>query len=96
MPNRNTTHTGNQYSGRSNHLDDTPLSPTQSGGRLPEAKWFGIGLSGGGKNLLPITTDVTIAAGSTLDLGGGTQQVNSLSGYGSLTSSNTGRPLSSQ
>jgi len=41
-------------------------------------------------NLLPTTTVVTIAANATLDLGGGSQQVASLSGAGSILNSNTG------
>jgi len=43
---------------------------------------------GGGSNLLPATTALTIAANSTLDLSGGSQQIGSLTGSGTVT--NTG------
>ena len=42
------------------------------------AKWEGVGGSGGNLNLLPVSTALSIATGSTLDLGGGSQQVASL------------------
>ena len=48
--------------------------------------------AGGAPNLLPITTALTISANGTLDLNGGTQQVASLSGYGTLTTSSTTWP----
>ena len=41
-------------------------------------------------NVLPTTTALFIAANSTLDLGGGSQQVASLAGSGSVINSNTG------
>lgn len=43
-----------------------------------------------GSNLLPVTTAVSIASGSTLDLAGGNQQIASLSGAGSVTKSSAG------
>ena len=47
-------------------------------------------LSGGAfSNLLPITTPLTVAASSTLDLNGGNQQVASLDGSGQVTNSST-------
>jgi autotransporter-associated beta strand protein len=51
----------------------------------------------GGANILPATTALTIAAGSTLDLGGGSQQVASLGDYspgagGSVINGNPGSP----
>ena len=48
-------------------------------------------LSGGAfSNILPITTPLTVAASSTLDLNGGNQQVASLDGSGTVTNSSTG------
>jgi autotransporter-associated beta strand protein len=42
-------------------------------------------------NLLPVTTDLFVAAGGTLDLSGGAQQVDSISGAGVVTNSVAGR-----
>ena len=44
---------------------------------------MGLGITGlpGGNNLLPVTTPLTIAGSSTLDLGGGSQQIASLCDY---------------
>ena len=59
------------------------------------AKW-GLGISGlpaatggGGDNVLPAATSLTIASSAALDLAGGSQQVASLSGAGAFISSNT-------
>ena len=41
-------------------------------------------------NILPTTTDLSIALGATLDLNGGSQQVDSLSGSGTITNSAQG------
>ena len=51
--------------------------------------WLNGGAGSGGNNVLPVTTPLTIAAGSTLDLNGGTQQVASLAGAGTVTNSGT-------
>ena len=43
-----------------------------------------------GNNVLPVTTDLFIASGGTLDLFGGFQQADSLSGSGAVTNSISG------
>ena len=91
---RNTIHSGNQSQAEL-IIYDYPLSSSQMQQveNYLDAKWFGIG--GGGNNLLPITTPLTIAANGTLDLGGASQQVASLSDSapgsgGSIINSSTG------
>ena len=46
-----------------------------------------------GNNVLPVTTDLFIASGGTLDLFGGFQQADSLSGSGAVTNSISGEAV---
>jgi fibronectin-binding autotransporter adhesin len=53
-----------------------------TGGQVSTQQISNFNFNAGGGNLLPTTTDLSIAAGATVDLGGKDQQVASLANYG--------------
>ena len=83
---RGDTHAGDQSQAEV-IIYDRPLTPTEMSqvSAYLNSKWF---IGGGGSNLLPTGTALSIDLGSTLDLNGASQQIGLLTGSGTVT--NTG------